>query len=147
MTSYPDNTALPLAKPISYHLPCLIKVGTSIPKSKVFRFENYWLKHSSFKEIFLAAWNIHVGFTDPAKKINAKFKNLRRALKLWAKSLSCLRKQIEELVECIYMWGFLEEYRDLTLFEKLQNFIERILIDSSQQSEDLLEAERQNQGC
>ena len=39
--SYPNTTALPLAKPISDHLPCVIEVGTSIPKSKVFRFENY----------------------------------------------------------------------------------------------------------
>ena len=74
MTSFLDSTALPLAKPISDHIPCMIKIGTSIPKSKVFRFENYWLKHSSFKDIVQAAWNIPVGFYDPAKKINAKFK-------------------------------------------------------------------------
>ena len=92
MTSYPDTIALPLSRPISDHLPCLIKVGTSIPKSMVFRFENFWLKHSSFKEVVKTAWEIPVGFTDPAKMINAKFKNLRRALKLWAKSLTCLKK-------------------------------------------------------
>ena len=76
MTSYPDTTALPLAKPISDHLPCVIKIGTAIPKSRVFKFENYWSKHSSFKDIVQTAWNIPVGYTDPAKKINAKFKKL-----------------------------------------------------------------------
>ena len=101
MTSYPDSIALPMAKPISDHLPCMIKIGTNIPKSKVFRFENYWLNHSSFKQVVQAAWNIPVGHTDCAKKINAKFKNVRRALKLWAKNLSCHKKQIVELNDFI----------------------------------------------
>ena len=68
-------------------------------------------------DIVLAAWNIPVGFTDPAKKVNAKFKNLRRAIKLWAKSLSCLKKQIEELNACIFIWDLIEEFINLTLFE------------------------------
>lgn len=34
MTSFSDTAALPLARPIFDHLPCMIKVGTSIPKSK-----------------------------------------------------------------------------------------------------------------
>lgn len=79
MTAYPDTTALPLTRPISDHLPCVIKIGTAIPKAGVFRFENFWFKHSTFKEVVAAAWNIHVGNLDAAKSINAKFKNLRRA--------------------------------------------------------------------
>ena len=117
MTSYPDTLALPLAKPISDHLPCMIKIGTNIPKSKVFRFENYWLNHSSFKQVVEAAWNIPVGHTDCANKINAKFKNVRRALKLWAKNLACHKKQIADLNDCIFLWDMIEKYRDLSVFE------------------------------
>ena len=103
MTSYPDTLAIPMAKPISDHLPCMIKIGTNIPKSKMFIFENYWLKHSSFKQVVQSAWNIPVGHTDHAKKINTKFKNVRRALKVWAKNLSRLKKQIAELNDCIFL--------------------------------------------
>jgi len=34
MTSFPNTIVLPLAKPISDHLPCVIKVGTSIPRQE-----------------------------------------------------------------------------------------------------------------
>ena len=78
MTSYPDTLALPMAKPISDHLPCMIKIGTNIPKSRVFRFENYWLNHSSFKQVVQTAWAIPVGHSDCAKKITAKFKNAEK---------------------------------------------------------------------
>ena len=91
MTSFPKTTVLPLARPISDHLPCVMKIGTAIPKTIVFRFENYWLQHSEFKRVVAAAWSIPVGNMDAAKSINAKFKNLRRALKQWARSLSCLK--------------------------------------------------------
>lgn len=117
MTTFPDTTSLPLARPISDHLPCMIKVGTSIPKAKVFRFDNYWLSHSSFRDVVINAWNIPVGFTNSAKKINAKFKNLRRALKKWAQSLSCLKPQIVALNEYIFLFDSFKEFRDLSIWE------------------------------
>jgi hypothetical protein len=47
------------------------------------------------------AWNIPVNYSDSAKKINAKFQNLRRGLKLWGKNLPCLRKTIAQVNEVI----------------------------------------------
>ena len=60
-----------MARPISDHLPCVIKIGTNIPKTRVVRFENFWLQHSTFKEVVVVAWNIPVGNLDAAKIINA----------------------------------------------------------------------------
>ncbi|XP_073359845.1 uncharacterized protein [Aegilops tauschii subsp. strangulata] len=80
MTSFPDTTALPLARPISDHLPCMIKIGTTIPKSKIFRFENYWLKHDTFKDVVRKAWGSTVRGSDIAKTITAKFKLLKETL-------------------------------------------------------------------
>jgi hypothetical protein len=37
-------------------------------KASLFIFENYCLHHSGFKQIVETSWNIHVGFTDSAKK-------------------------------------------------------------------------------
>ena len=53
MTSYPDTMALPLAKPISDHLPCMIKIGTNTPNQKcsdlktiglIIALSNKWLR-------------------------------------------------------------------------------------------------------
>ena len=56
--SYPNTTVHPLSKPISYHIPCKIMVGTSIPKSKIFRFENFWPEHPGFLETVQESWNL-----------------------------------------------------------------------------------------
>jgi retron-type reverse transcriptase len=75
------------------------------------------LQHSQFKEIVQNAWNIPVGFTDSAKRINAKFKNLRRALKLWAKNLPCLKNLIAKVNSVIGLLDTIEELMTLSLEE------------------------------
>jgi hypothetical protein len=81
--SYPSYFVYPLAKPISDHVPCVVTIETKIPKAQVFRFENFWMHHSEFKGIVQAAWQIPTEYSDAAKRINAKLKNVRRGLKLW----------------------------------------------------------------
>lgn len=41
VTSYPNTTANALDMVPSDHCPCLVSVSTVIPKSKIFRFENF----------------------------------------------------------------------------------------------------------
>ena len=95
----------------------MIKIGTAIPKARVFRFENYWLPQSDFKQVVPNAWNIPMGHLDPAKFLNAKFKNLRRALKLRARSLSFLKTHITKINEVIFLWDFFEVFRELDIYE------------------------------
>jgi hypothetical protein len=52
-----------------------------------------------------------------AKKINAKFKILRRNLKNWAKNLPCLKNLIKKVNETIELLDIFEELRPLTLEE------------------------------
>jgi hypothetical protein len=47
--------------------------------------------------------------------VNAKFKNLRRSLKLWAKNLTCLKQNIAKVNDTIEVLDILEEYMHLTL--------------------------------
>jgi hypothetical protein len=61
----------------------VVTIETKIPKAQVLRFENFWMHHSDFKEIVQAAWQIPTEYSDAAKRINAKLKNVRRGLKLW----------------------------------------------------------------
>jgi hypothetical protein len=53
---------------------------TDIPKAKVFQFKNYWLLHDEFMSVIQHGWNLAVMPDDRAKRLMAKFKNLRRAL-------------------------------------------------------------------
>lgn len=41
-TCYPKTFVLPLARTASDHVPCVVSVCTSIPKARMFHFENYW---------------------------------------------------------------------------------------------------------
>jgi hypothetical protein len=58
-----------------------------------------------------------VPFTNSAKRINAKFKNVRRALKIWSRNLPCLKKQIEKVNSVIEMLDNFEEIRVLNDIE------------------------------
>jgi hypothetical protein len=41
---------LPFAKKGSNHVPTVVNIDTSIPKARIFRFENYWVDFPGFKE-------------------------------------------------------------------------------------------------
>ena len=111
--SYPSSLVYPLVKPTYDHVPCVISIGTKIPRTKIFRFENYWLQHSDFQQIVANAWHIPVGFEDSAKKINAKLNNVRRGIKLWAKNLPCLKHLISKVNSVIELLDIMEELRNL----------------------------------
>jgi hypothetical protein len=52
-------------------------MNTDVPKAKNFRFENHWLLHEEFMPVMQHGWNLAVSPMDNAKKLMAKFKNLR----------------------------------------------------------------------
>jgi hypothetical protein len=115
--SYPSTFVYPVVKPTSEHLPCVIAIGTKIPRANVFRFENYWLQHSDFKQIVQNSLNIPVGHSDSAKRMNAKFKNLRRIIKLWPNNIPCLKNLISQVNVVIERLDTFEEMRTLSLEE------------------------------
>ena len=43
ITEFPNTMVYPLAMTSSNHVPCVVSISTSIPKAKVFHFENYWV--------------------------------------------------------------------------------------------------------
>lgn len=50
-STFPNTQVMPQCKPISDHIPCVVSIESSIPKSKVFRFENFWISHPGFFDI------------------------------------------------------------------------------------------------
>jgi hypothetical protein len=58
-------------------MPCLVSISTNIPKTKIFRFENYWVMHDEFMEKVALGWEFPTIESDKEKKMISKFKNLR----------------------------------------------------------------------
>jgi hypothetical protein len=78
---FPDSEVLPLAKITSDHIPCKIAINTKIPKSKIFRFENFWVKHNDFFVTVHNSWIKNFRETNSVKRISSSFKRLRADLK------------------------------------------------------------------
>jgi hypothetical protein len=94
--SYPNTIVKDLDMAPFDHTPCLVSISTSIPRSKVFRFENYWLLSDQFSGILSDCWSMPVQESDCAKIITAKFKNLRKKIREWQTSKSGLKTTIEK---------------------------------------------------
>jgi hypothetical protein len=107
----PNTLMLPLARTTSDNTPCMIQIGTSIPKAKVFRFENFWIDQLGFLDIVQAVWQSEFKSICSATKLSAKFKFLRRMLRRWAQNLSNLKKQIQVCNEVVLILDKLEENR------------------------------------
>jgi hypothetical protein len=81
---FPNTIVNPLAKPVSDHIPCVIDIGTKIPKASIFRFENFWVRQPGFMDIVKNIWDTNVC----AKVITSKLNFFRKALKKWNGNLS-----------------------------------------------------------
>ena len=67
--SFPNTLVSPLGKPVSDHTPCNVVIQTTIPKSKIFRFETYWIAHPGFMEVVERAWRKPIKITnDPTRR-------------------------------------------------------------------------------
>lgn len=72
--SFPATFIQPLSKPVSDHIPYVIHIGSSIPKSNLLRFENHWVQHPGFLEIVDLHWNNSPFYANAARSLSAKIK-------------------------------------------------------------------------
>jgi hypothetical protein len=100
----------PLARPTLDHVPCVVSIGTTIPKAKFFRFENHWVRMPGFLDVIKTIWDINY-LGDSAKCLSAKFKLLRKSLKQWSTSISVLNHLISNCNGIILMLDTYEEQR------------------------------------
>jgi hypothetical protein len=110
---FPFSVVLPLARITSDHLPCRVQIGTSIPKANIFRFENFWLQHPECLEQIKTVWLTPVNVCNSAHAISAKFKLLRRTLKLWSNNISNLSRLIANCNMTVAFFDRLEEIRSM----------------------------------
>jgi hypothetical protein len=132
--AYPNTSVSTLIMETSDHVPCLVSISTVIPKSNIFRFENFWLQHDDFLNQVHLGWYTLIDHLDAAKKITAKFKNLRRVLRDWKQTLSGLKDNIQNVKLVLSFLNLLEEFRDLSLPEwNFRKLLENKLISLLQQ--------------
>ena len=113
--SYPKTLVKPLGKPVSDHIPCVVTIETKIPKSKLFRFESFWVQHPGFMQIVESSWAKPVHSSNTATILCRKFKTLRRDLKHWSKGISKLSMAIENSNKALCEIDELENKRTLSI--------------------------------
>jgi hypothetical protein len=117
ISDYPNSVVLPLAKIGSDHVPCVVTINTNIPKSKLFRFESYWVDMPGFAECVSKSWNKPSRKSYSSAIITDKLKGLRAELKRWQVSLSKIKMLIQKCNKVILFLDNLEEYRPLFRYE------------------------------
>lgn len=131
---YPDTSVKGYDMTPSDHCPCLVNISTAIPRPKVFRFENYWLQLPCFQQILNEVWSAPMPHTDQAKRITAKFKKLRKALREKQASISNLKIVINNTKMLIQFLDLMEECRDLSLQEwNFRKIVRNKLLDLLEQ--------------
>jgi len=92
-------------------------VGTNIPKSKIFIFENYWTEHPSFFDTVSTHWNNSPVYANAAKNLTSKLKHVRTGLRKWSKNFSKLNKLIYNSNWVLLLLDGLEDQRPLSWLE------------------------------
>lgn len=115
--TFPNTLVNPLGRPISDHIPCNVVIQTTIPKSKLFRFETFWIAHPGFLDVVTQAWNKPIRFgknANAASSLCQKLKNLRHALSKWSKNISRLKIAIENTNKALLELDAIADRRTLT---------------------------------
>lgn len=101
---FPNTHLTSLTRFASDHVPLLVTMSTSIPSSRLFRFQCYWTSLQACKTIVQTTWlpidqNHNGPVLDPATSLAQNLKKTRPALKSWAKTLRPIyqREQIANL--------------------------------------------------
>lgn len=115
--SYPTMSVCALDRISLDHCPCVVTISTAIPKSIVFRFENYWLQLQGYQQTLNENWNSIPVVSDRAKSVTAKLKNLRKVLREWQSSMRNLKTSIANIRLIILFLETVADLRDLSLAE------------------------------
>jgi hypothetical protein len=95
----------------------VVTIETSIPASKIFRFESFWVAHPGFQQVVSTSWSKPTYKQNSAANLNAKFKRLRYDLKYWSRSISKLSIYIENTNKALEEIDKLEDMRLLSVPE------------------------------
>ena len=110
ISDYPMTQVLPLAKTASDHVPCVVSIGTTIPKSNIFRFENFWIEQEGFMDCVKRSWSTSSVKSHITARLVDKFKRLRGHIKTWQRNISNLKLLIQKCTRVIFILDCQEEF-------------------------------------
>ncbi|KAJ1275668.1 hypothetical protein BS78_05G153400 [Paspalum vaginatum] len=117
-TAYPSANLTSTTRTTSDHKPLLVSFSSTVPKSNIFRFENAWLKNTSFLPAVLPVWHGCSTSRDAAGSLAGKLKAVRAAAKRWAKQWRAPPCIIPNCKFLILLLDSLEEGRALSPAER-----------------------------
>jgi hypothetical protein len=104
---------------------CIITIKTTIPGSKIFRFEYYWVAHRGFHQVVKHRWSKPTYKGNNVANLNAKFKRLRYDLKFWNKSISRLTVCIQNSNNALLELDIIEDSIILSIVEAIFRIFSR----------------------
>jgi len=109
---FPNTTMATLTRYTSDHVPLLVSVSTTIPRTHCFRFENSWLLNPSFKNMMEQCIKDHLAAL-PLCSLTKRLKTCRARCRSWSKRrLDLAQREIDvKLLVCAL--DLLEETRPL----------------------------------
>jgi hypothetical protein len=122
-SAFPDTSLTSLPRPTSDHTPLLLTLGTNIPKSPVFRFENAWLHNPFFLPAVLPAWSVSCPQADAPGQLASCLKATRAAAKVWSRRNRVSPALIQKCKFLILLFDTLDEHRSLSSTELQVRFI------------------------
>lgn len=120
-----------LTRSTSNNVPLKIEISTTVPKAKIFWFENYWIHSPGFSDVVSSAWGCRAENSNAAAQIAARLKETRSAIKAWRRTFSHITQQETDCRIVINLLDFVEEHRCLRPAESnlrcvIMNLLSRI---------------------
>jgi hypothetical protein len=115
----PSTILSSLTRTTSDHVPLRVDVSTVIPKSNLFRFENYWVKAAGFQDVLTSVWACRTDNNDTSAIVAAKLKETRRAIREWRKQIPRIAQRETDCRIVINLLDRVEEARPLSLYQNL----------------------------
>jgi hypothetical protein len=114
----PSTILSSLTRTTSDHVPLKIDIATIIPRSNLFRFDNYWAQVDDFRETVGATWSCQTNNTDPSVVLATKLKATKSGLRAWKRKKPNLSQQETDCRVVIKLLDYVEESRALSQPER-----------------------------
>ncbi|WVZ86073.1 hypothetical protein U9M48_032914 [Paspalum notatum var. saurae] len=110
----PNTTLSSLTRSTSDHVPLKITINTSVPKSRIFCFENSWKIKLGFQDMVGAAWCLHDPPENAAASLSLRLKRVRSHSKAWCWRLTSSGQREKDCKLVIRFLDVVEECRSLS---------------------------------
>lgn len=118
LLEFPNHVLRPLSSDSSDHCPLLLQLNVLGESKRRFRFESFWVRLPGFCDVVANAWTSLPPQSDPFRTVDAKLRNVAKALTSWsASNIGSVRLQLTLAREAILCFDIEQERRTLQPWE------------------------------